>query len=373
MRILHLVTRFLAAGSERNILGLMRWELDHGHEVHLAVGRESNVDGLPAGIVVHPVPALMRPVNLRKDAAARQQVKRLLTEHDFEVLHTHQSKAGVIGREAARGRVPIVFHTVHMSAFGAGYPPIASAAFTLAERFAARYTSAIVCVGEELRQRNLDASIGRPEQYRVIRSPIDVDRFATAREVTQPEREALRRRFGVRAGAKVALAIGALEARKRQALLLGELAPLIRSGELDLLIAGDGPEREELARLSAALAPDGGVRLLGHVAEVPELLAAADLLVHASTAEGVPQVVIQALAAGVPVVATDVIGLREVPGAPVEIVPSDGAGIASTVLRAVRGTRPPPVAMEALAEWRPLAVEERLEALHREMGVLRPA
>jgi glycosyltransferase involved in cell wall biosynthesis len=219
----------------------------------------------------------------------------------------------------------------------------------------------------------LRASIGRPDQYRVIRSPIDIDRFAAARDVVGSARDALRERFGVRPGAKVAVAVGALEARKRHALILGELAGLIRAGQVDLVIAGDGPERESLGRLAASLAPEGGVRLLGHLSDVPDLLAASDLLVHASTAEGVPQVVIQALAAGLPVVATEVVGLREVPDAPVRVLPSDGAGIASAVQRVAEGPPQPAVPLSALDAWRPSSVEDQIASMHREVAGLRRA
>jgi glycosyltransferase involved in cell wall biosynthesis len=372
MRILHLVTRFLAAGTERNIVGLVRWQRAQGHEVHLAVGRDSDEANLPGDIPIHRVAALVRPVRPHLDVLARWQINSLLVKSNFDVLHTHQSKAGVLGRHAARGKVRATLHTVHMSSFGPGYAPLASAVFKATERYCARFTDTIICVGLELRDSYLRASIGHRSQYRVIRSPIDVERFSAARTVTEPERAALREHFGVRPGARVAVAIGALETRKRQALIVGQLCALLRSGGLDLLIAGQGPELRALEQLGDLLAPNG-LRLLGYVERIPELLSIADVLVHASTAEGVPQVVIQALAAGVPVVATDVIGLREVPGAPIHIVPADGAGVASAVEDVLAGPRPSPVPMKALESWQPSVVEAQLALMHNEVPELRQA
>jgi len=253
-----------------------------------------------------------------------------------------------------------------MASFGPGYSRIASTAFSAAERFAAPVTDVIVCVGEELRQAYLGASIGRANQYRVIRSPIDVDRFAAIRNVSGSARTATREQLGVRPGARLAVSIGALEPRKRHALIVRELAPLLRSGALDLLIAGEGPARVEIERVIESLNLSG-VRLLGHVSDVPALLGAADVLVHASTAEGVPQVVIQALVAGVPVVGTDVIGLREVPGAPVRIVPTDGTALADAVSESWAGAHAL-TPLEAFDAWRPEFVQTQFAQMRSELA-----
>lgn len=372
MRILHAVTRFLAAGSERNIVNWMRWEQGTGHEVHLAFGRDSDRPAVPEDVLVHELPTLVRSVRPLRDLRARRQIQQLLDRGHFDVLHTHQSKAGVVGREAARKRVPILVHTVHMSSFGPGYSPIASAAFVAAERYCARFTDVIVCVGEELKQDYVRAEIGRPEQYRVIRSPIDIDRFASAREVPDGERATLREAFGVRPGTQVAVAIGALERRKRHELLISELAPLMAAGRLDLLIAGAGPRRADLLSLAHRLGCASGLHLLGHVQDTPRLLAAADVLVHASASEGVPQVVIQALAAGRPVVATEVTGLREVPDAPVTLVEADGAALASTV-RSTLDNPASAVPVAALDDWRPEHVHAEIERMHEDLAAYRPA
>jgi hypothetical protein len=126
----------------------MCWERAQGHEVHLAVGRDSNTTDLDGVFQIHQLSALVRSVNPRLDLAARSQIRQLVGSQRFDVLHSHQSKAGVLGREAARGKVPTLLHTVHMSPFGPGYAPLASAAFATAERFCARFTNVIICVGE---------------------------------------------------------------------------------------------------------------------------------------------------------------------------------------------------------------------------------
>ncbi|MEX2446312.1 MAG: glycosyltransferase, partial [Dehalococcoidia bacterium] len=144
-----------------------------------------------------------------------------------------------------------------------------------------------------------------------------------------------------------------------------------RSGQADLVIAGDGPERPRLQQLAAEAGCADAVHLLGFVEDVPAVLAASDALVHASAAEGVPQVVIQALAAGAPVLATDVVGLREVPDAPVTIVRANGDGLLDAARGFVSAPRPQPVPLAALDAWRPSSVHDELARLHADVASLR--
>jgi Glycosyl transferase 4-like domain len=94
-----------------------------GHDVHLAVGSDSDVGGLPAGLKVHPLPKLTREFSLANDVAVFKQLFRLVRDGQCDAVHTHHSKAGILGRLAARKEPPIVVHTIHMASFGPGYKP----------------------------------------------------------------------------------------------------------------------------------------------------------------------------------------------------------------------------------------------------------
>ncbi len=363
MRILHVATRHRRGGAERNLLHTALWESHHGHEVHLAIGRDSLPAEIPPGITVHVIPSLVRAISPLNDVKAYLKLRRLIRDVVFDVVHTHQSKAGVVGRLAARGIARAVVHTIHMASFGPAFGATGSAVFVLSERLCARWTDVIVSVGDELRRLYLAAGVGRPDQYTIIRSPIEIATFTALRALSAEQRVSTRVNLGLDASRRLAVVIASLEPRKRVDLVLQELAPLLRSGEADLAIAGDGPERERLASLAAGLGVAHRVLILGHVADIPGLLSAVDVLVHAATVEGVPQVTIQALAAGVPVVATEMIGLREVEGAPITIVPSSGTGLAEAVAGALR--RPPaPVPLEALDAWTSAEVDSAIAALH---------
>ena len=363
MRILHIATRHRRGGAERNLAHTTAWEVRQGHEVHLAVGRDSLVSEMPAGVTPHLVPELVRAISPVGDPAAYVALRRLIRRGRFDLVHTHQSKAGVIGRLAARGNAGRIVHTIHMASFGPAYNPVASASFLAAERLCARFTDRIVCVGGELRRMYLQAGVGRADQFLVIRSPIEVSPFAALRTATTEDRLAARVAFGLDPHVPVALVVASLEPRKRVDLVIRELAPRLSGQELALAVAGDGRQRESLVALVGELGLGQAVRFLGHLDEVVQLMGAADLLVHAATVEGVPQVVIQALAAGVPVVATDMMGLREIEGAPIRIVPRPGAGLGEMV-GLVLGQRPDPLPIDALEPWTEAAVDAGVAALH---------
>lgn len=369
MRILHIETRHRLGGAEGNVIHTAMWERQQGHEVHLAVGRDSLVDLIPKPLQVHRIGDLVREVSPVADARAFFAIRHLIAHAGFDIVHTHQSKAGVIGRLAAKDRRALIVHTVHMSSFGNAYSRFGSAAFLRAERYCAGFTDAIVTVGDELRRMYLAAGVGKPEQYLVVRSPIDIGLFAGVRSWNGPRKTHMRARFGLMGG-PVALVVSTLEPRKRVDLVISALAPALRGRGLTLAVAGDGPDRGMIADLGRTLGVGDRIRLLGHVSDAPALFGVADVLVHAAKVEGVPQVVIQALAAGLPVVATDMLGLREIPDAPVVIVPRDGTGLGPAVERAVMDP-PLPSPLAAFDEWLPERVDQRLEALHVSLRVQR--
>src|SRR2546421_2639374 len=138
MRILHIATRHRRFGAERRLLHTIEYERRAGHDVELAVGPESDVSQVPADIPLHVVPSLVRSVRPYHDLAALRELRKLV-DRGFDIVHTHQSKAGVVGRLAARDRTKAIVHTVHMASFGPGYSRKDSAAFLAAERYCARF------------------------------------------------------------------------------------------------------------------------------------------------------------------------------------------------------------------------------------------
>lgn len=361
-RILHVTTRQLRGGAERNIAHLVDWEIAAGYEVEVAVGRDSDARTLPSSVRVHHLRSLVRAVRPLSDWRALRDLRSLIQDGAYDMVHTHLSKAGIVGREVARRRTRRIVHTVHMASFGMGYGPLGSRAFRAAERRAARFTDALVFVGDGLRDLYLREGIGTPASTAVIHSPIEIDRFVASRAWDAERRRAARVGLGIEPDGFLVVAIGSLEPRKRHDRLIIGLRDSLSRGDIRLVIAGDGPERARLEGRAAKHGLANRVQFLGYLPDVVPVLAAADVLALTSTTEGVPQVVIQALAAGRPIVATDVPGLREVPGAPVTIV-SDVDRLDAAMRHALAAPGVP-VLPTALSPWTCAVIDQEIAAFH---------
>lgn len=313
------------------------------------------------------MPDLVREVSARADRRAFESLRALIRANRFDVVQTHQSKAGALGRIAARGAAPVIVHTVHMASFGPAYGWVRSPVYLALERWIARFTDKFVFVGAELQRRYLAAGIGSADRHMIVRSPImDLESLIALRGAPAEQRERARAAIGVRGGRQIVLMVAALDRRKRHGVAIKALAPLLAEGRTELVIAGQGPEREALEVLCRRLGVAGSVVFLGFVDDVKPLYAAADVLVHTSTLEGVPQTVVQAVAAGVPVIATEVDGVREVvsDAGHVSVLPPDARGLLEiTRTRLATGARVP-APRETVMHWLPEAVDTNLSALH---------
>jgi len=364
-RVLHVTTRYVRGGAERNMERVMLAEVDAGWDVHFAVGAESNLDVMPPGVTVHRLERLGRAIRPRDDLHTLLQIRRLIRKERFDVVHTHESKAGAVGRAAAYATSAVVVHTVHMPSFGPGYGRVGSWVYRSAERICARTTDVYVVVGDELRTLYLAGGVGHPQQFLTLRSPVEIERFSAVRFRTGESVLRHRHEFGLDPALPVVVSVGRFDVRKRHSLLIERLSPALERGAFQLALAGEGPEEAALRELVKTRRLEAGVHFLGHVVRVECLLGGADVLVHASRCEGVPQVVLQALAAGVPVVATDVEGLREVPDAPIVIVDRSGDELLAATLRCLADP-PTAIPLERLAPWTECEINRALRDLaHR--------
>ena len=121
LRILHITTRHRRGGAERNLRYTTELEVARGYDVHVAVGTDDFVDDFPPEVRRHPVDALVRDLSPVADMRATAELRELIRAHGYDVVHTHQSKAGVLGRLAAGTCSATVVHTAHMASFGPGY------------------------------------------------------------------------------------------------------------------------------------------------------------------------------------------------------------------------------------------------------------
>lgn len=301
--IVHVITRFARGGSERRLLDALSVPGRH----HVIAGGDSDdgqLEVLAGRCELTCLPHLVRPVRPHHDALTFAELVRTFRTLRPDVVHTHQSKAGLLGRAAAAATgVPVTYHSASMASFGDGFSPVESRAYQLAERFSSRWVDRYLVVGSDLCSRLAVAGIPS-SRMTVVRSSIDVAAFPPGGWV---ERLAAREALDVAADAAVVAFVGSLEPRKGVETLPRLLADLGRP--ITLLVAGDGPLRSALE--TSPPRPDIDLRVLGHVDGVASVLHAADVLVLPSTAEGLPQVLVQAAMCGTPFVAYDVDGARE--------------------------------------------------------------
>ncbi|MDX2116452.1 MAG: glycosyltransferase [Planctomycetota bacterium] len=338
MRILHISTRLIVGGSQENTILSCMGQARARHEVHLAFGPIFGPEGsmLPdieafnhslraatnhstiTPITTHLVPDLVRPIDPFKDLRAYRQLRALIRRIDPDVVHTHSSKAGILGRAAAwaqggrQGR-PRVVHTIHGPPFHRYESALRNRLYITLERAAARRCHAIVSVADAMTEQFRAAGIGAPHQFVTVRSGMDVGAFA-APPAPGESRDEVRRSLNLDPDHIVIGTVARLAELKGHDDILDALEDDLRADpRLRLLWVGDGYWTERLTARLLRSELRSRVVMTGLVppARVPVMLRAMDMLVHASYREGLPRVVPQALLTGLPVVAYDVDGTRE--------------------------------------------------------------
>jgi glycosyltransferase involved in cell wall biosynthesis len=310
-RLLRVITRLNVGGPARQAVHLHRSLQDRGFDCRLVTGSEGPSEGRidPGAERVAVVPQLRREVAPVDDVAAARAIRRMVGGWRPEIVHTHLAKAGALGRfAAARADVPVTVHTFHGHVLD-GYfsAPIARAFLAVERRLAAR-TTALVAVSTAIRDELLDLGIGRPGQWRVVPVGLELGPLLASR--LDPAEA--RRRLGLPDAGPAVGIVGRLVPVKDHPTFLRAAARLARERpDAVFVVAGDGESRRTLETSGRDLLGDR-IRFLGWVDDLPALYGALDVVVLTSTNEGTPVSLVEAGAAGRPVVATRVGGVAEV-------------------------------------------------------------
>jgi glycosyltransferase involved in cell wall biosynthesis len=304
-KVIHVITRLIAGGAQENTI-LSCQGLKDRYDVVLVTGPPEGHEGsliedaARRGIRTVVMPELVRPISPALDGAAFRRLLDLFAAEQPQIVHTHSSKAGIVGRAAAWfARVPVIIHTNHGLPYYDFQTLRERALFWSAEKIATSVTHKVVCVGEEMKRKSIAGYLGPPELFEVIHSGIEVERFIAARSV--------RARLGIGEDERVVGVVSRMAKHKGHRFLVEAAPPGVH-----VLFVGDGEARADLERQ----VKERGVKatFIGHVPpdEVPNLIASMDLVVHPSLWEGLPRAAVQALLVGRPVVAFDCDGAREV-------------------------------------------------------------
>jgi glycosyltransferase involved in cell wall biosynthesis len=306
------MTRLNIGGPARQGLFLTRELPARGFETQLVWGSAGLHEGQfdpPEGLANIHIPELRRELRPRADRAVARQLGEIVRDYRPHIVHTHLAKAGAIGRFVAhREDVPVVVHTFHGHVLQEYFSALKNRAFLAAERSLARRTDALVAVAPWVREELLAMGVGREEQWRVIPVGIDLRPYYKQRV---PAAKA-RARLGLPPDGPIVGCVGRLVAIKDHRTLLEAAARLLADRpDATFVLAGDGELRAKLQAEARALLGDRCV-FLGWVDDLPTLYSAFDVVALTSRLEGTPVSLIEAAAAGKPVVATNVGGVSEV-------------------------------------------------------------
>jgi glycosyltransferase involved in cell wall biosynthesis len=308
------ITRLINGGADENTVLSCNHAAHLGHDVVLIHGADAH-DEIQATVSpkvkIVRIERMVRPLSPMSDLSVLLELVRHFRRFKPHIVHTHTSKAGILGRAAARlSRVPIIVHGVHIVPFD-NVSNWERALYLGAERAVQGITDAYIDVSSGMRDLCLEARIGTSDRHHVIHSGFDVGRFRVARPPDD-----WRGLLGVGATEPkppVLLMIAAFERRKRHLEFLDSFPKIVATmPNVRLVFVGDGRLRSEIDSKIARLGLSRNVILTGFRRDPERWIALADVCIHTSSREGLPRVVIQYLANGKPCVVSDLPGLSEV-------------------------------------------------------------
>jgi len=315
MHICHINTRFLRAGSEENTAITCNGLVARGHRVSLIHGRDFHPDmcsQLNPLIERYRLSELINEIRPAHDIIALFMTSRLLKKLRPDVVHTHASKAGIIGRFAARiVGIRHIVHSVHILPF-VNVPPLQRQLYLHLERLAARSTTAFISVNEAMRDLCVAERIGDAARHHVVLSGMDVRKFQTASSPAD-WRTVIDPRLVSVPNPKFLLLAGSFEPRKRQR----EFLPVFsRIANVDphavLLFAGEGQDKPVVEAAIGQLGLTGRALCLGFRQDLERLIALADVCLQTSMREGLPRTVIQYALGGRAIVSTATPGINRI-------------------------------------------------------------
>lgn len=336
MKILQVITRMSLGGAPRHVLSLASGLRD-GYEVWIATGVEDRGEGSlieevrSSGVGLALVPGLRRRPSPAHDLRALVWMCRFMASGRFQIVHTHTSKAGILGRLAGRlAGVPVSVHTFHGNIFEGFFDPLPSSLFLLIERAMAKLTDRFVAVSSQNLSYFVARGIARRGKFRLIYNGVDPAAFSRVGKLEA------RRALGLPRGPVVGTVAALVPVKGLEYFLQAASSVSSELPEVTFVVAGGGVLEGKLRRRAEELGLD--VRFLGLRKDVPFVLSALDLFVLPSLSEGMGLSIMEAMASGLPVVATYVGGIPElvVQGSTgILVPPRDPDALAGAILECI--------------------------------------
>jgi glycosyltransferase involved in cell wall biosynthesis len=323
IKVIHVITRFDKGGSSENTFLTVQGLDKEKYEVILirglaeescmgteeAAAVERNLaEAAKGGVRVITIPELVRSIQPLNDLKALFTLIRIFRNEKPRIVHTHTSKAGILGRWAAFfAKIGIIVHTPHGHVFWGYFDKWKTTCYIFLEKLTSNITDMIITLTEQEKKDHLRFKIASDEKFTVIHSGVDLTAFSDA-GINAP---AMRENLGIPPEAFVVGTAGRLTPIKGQRYLL-EAAAMISSRKTDVFFVflGDGELAHELGKMASSLEIKN-VMFLGWRQDVPEVMSTFDIFVLPSLNEGMGKVLVEAMALGKPIVASDVGGIPD--------------------------------------------------------------
>lgn len=310
VNLLFVITKLELGGAQKHLLSLVELLDKKRFGIFLFTCRKGYLlEEAKAikGVTVRESLFLERPINPINDFLALIEIFCFIKKNNITIVHTHSSKAGLLGRLAGKfAGVDFMLHTVHGWSFNNYQPSLSRMLFIWMERIAARFSHKLIVVSDYDRKKGLENRIGEEDKYSLIRYGIDFSQFRS-------KRKDIKKTLGIDASGPVVGTVSCLKPQKSPGDFI-KLAFLVTQNMPDVkfVIAGDGILRNESERLINSFGLQDKLFLLGWRRDIPDILGSLDAFVLTSKWEGLPISVLEAMAAEKPVIATNTGGIAEI-------------------------------------------------------------
>jgi len=326
LKIVHIMTRLILGGAQENTLVTCKLLAERGHDVTLITGPALGPEGdlynqaQNRNINFIILDNLRRQINPFRELPAYFQIKKLLSQLEPDIVHTHSAKAGILGRFAAhalKGRwakdLPTVVHTIHGLAFHPYQNDWLNKFYIAIEKSAAKRTDFFISVADAMTAQAIAAGIGKPEQFITAYSAIEEDDFL--QPVPQERRKQFRRKYEIPDDAIVLITIARLFMLKGHDYIIESATELSKRFDNAVwLFVGDGNLAYHFKKQVHQLGLSEKIKFTGLLppGQIPLAIQSSDILVHCSLREGLARTLPQVMLCGKPAVSFDIDGAREV-------------------------------------------------------------
>lgn len=317
LKVLEIITLFSIGGATETVISITSGVISKLLKVEIVTGPNVKYEGdmyeeaNKLGINVITIPTLQRNINIINDFITLIKLYKIIKKGKYDVVHTHSSKAGILGRWAAWfAGVNKIIHTVHGWGFNNLQTFIVNQSIIILERVTALITTRLVCVSYHDIVKGTSKKIGKIGQYIVIRSGINIEKFSNLLF----SGEKIKSELNLCPNDYIIGTITRFSEQKAPMDTIQAFNEIVKRGynDVKLIMVGDGPLLNECKTFSKRLGIDSKIIFTGIRNDIPTILKTFDVFVLSSRWEGLPRVIPQAIASGIPVVATMIDGNAEI-------------------------------------------------------------